>query len=84
MSYVLSFELVMSESDIFFQPVKKRPHKRHPPRRHNKKFPGHPKPSNSVAPVTQFHFVEELSDIPIKTILKRFPSETSSNLNVNR
>ena len=66
------------ESDIFFKPVKKRP-----PRRHHKKFGGskYPPKSNNV-PVTKFHFVEEFSNSPPKTTVKRFPSETSSSLDV--
>ena len=67
------------ESDIFFKPVKKRP-----PRRHHKKFGGskYPPKNSNVSPVTKFHFVEEFSNSPPKTTVKRFPSETSSSLDV--
>ena len=65
-------------SDIFFKPVKKRPHKRH----QKKHF--RPNHSNNVSPETIFHFVEENAEIPLRTTTKRFPSETSSSLDVNR
>ena len=73
----ISFNPTVVQSDLFFQPVKKRP-----PRRHHKKFPSHH--SNSVAPGTKFHFVEDFSSpaAPGPHKVKRFPAETASSLDV--
>lgn len=69
------------QSNIFFKPVKKRP----PHKRHQKRYPNPYRPSqNSVSPGTKFHFVEEIYDSPLKTTVKRFPSESTSSLDVNR
>merc|ERR1719189_1655754 len=72
----ISFNPTVVQSDLFFQPVKKRP-----PRRHHKKFSSHH--GNSVAPGTKFHFVEDFSSpVPGPQKVKRFPAETASSLDV--